>query len=116
MIKISFTSHLPMRRLNGIAELIGWQIILFLRPGLVNGISVISIEEMGAPVVKDICGQRPKDLDLPLSIGMNINSMQQLLGLYSYIDNLLEDIVSYSFLTPCELICCGLHTKKVFAK
>lgn len=99
-------------KVDGIAELIGWQIILFRRSGLVNGISVISIEDMDIPVIKDICAQILKDLDLPFSVGMNIDSVQQLLGLYSYTDNMLEDIVQYCFVMPHELICCGLHAKK----
>lgn len=109
---MSFYRPFVYAEVNGIAESIGWQIILFRRPGIVNGTSTISIEDMSAPVIKDIWPRILKDLDLSLSAGININSVQQSLGLYSHIDNILEDLVRYYFIMSCELICCGLHTEK----
>lgn len=95
---------------SGWAEIIGWQIIVFKRNE--NTISVISLEEMDTPIIRDICTAILKDLDMPLSIGMKIDAVTQILGKYIYQDYILENEVRYYFRLQSYLIVCGIHNTK----
>ena len=97
--------------INGNAEIVGWQIVVFRRAANDN-ISAISMDEIDTFAIKDICGKILKELDLPLSVGRKIDAMIQLFGLYSYQDNILEDTTRYYFETQNNLIVCGVHDKK----
>lgn len=70
------------------------------------------MDEIDTFAIKDICEEIFKDLDLPLSAGMKIDALTQLLGLYSYQDNILEDTTRYYFEIHNNLIVCGIHDKK----
>lgn len=97
--------------INGNAEIVGWQIVVFRRATNDN-ISAISMDEIDTFAIKDICEEIFKDLDLSLSAGMKIDALTQLLGLYSYQDNILEDTTRYYFEIHNNLIVCGIHDKK----
>ena len=98
--------------IKGNAEIIGWQIVVFRRTVNYNMISAISMDEIDTFPIKDTCAEIFKDLDLPLSAGMKIDALTQLLGLYSYQDNILEDTTRYYFEIHNNLIVCGIHNKK----
>ena len=97
--------------IDGNAEIVGWQIVMFRRAATDN-ISAISMDEIDTFPIKDTCAEIFKDLDLPLSAGMKIDTLTQLLGLYSYQDNILEDTTRYYFEIHNNLIVCGIHNKK----
>lgn len=97
--------------INGNAEMVGWQIVVFRRVATDN-ISAISMDEIDTVAIRDICAEIFKDLDFPLSAGMKIDALTQLLGLYSYQDYILEDTIRYYFETHNALIVCGIHDKK----
>ncbi|ROT16244.1 hypothetical protein EEL51_13740 [Muribaculaceae bacterium Isolate-110 (HZI)] len=97
--------------IDGNAEIVGWQIVMFRRAATDN-ISAISMDEIDTFPIKDTCAEIFKDLDLPLSAGMKIDALTQLLGLYSYQDNILEDTTRYYFEIYNNLIVCGIHDKK----
>ena len=92
---------------SGWAEIIGWQIIVFRRHD--NTISVISLEEMNTPIIKDICTAILKDLNLPLSVGMKTDALIQTLGMYIYQDDILVNEIRYYFRIQNYLIVCGMH-------
>ncbi len=98
--------------INGYAEIVGWQIVVFRKTVNDNMISAISMDEIDTFPIKDTCAEIFKDLDLPLSAGMKIDALTQLLGLYSYQDNILEDTTRYYFEIYNNLIVCGIHDKK----
>lgn len=91
----------------GCAEIIGWQIIVFRRNK--GAISAISMEKMNTPIINDICTAILKDLDLPLSVGMKIDALIQVLGMYIYQDYILTNEIRYYFRIQNTLIVCGIH-------
>lgn len=95
--------------IKGNAEIIGWQIVVFRRAVNDNMISAISMDEIDTPVITGICSKIFKDLDLSVSVGMKIDALTQLFGVYSYKDDTLEDTIRYYFETQNALIVCGIH-------
>lgn len=95
--------------IKGNAEIIGWQIVVFRRTVNDNMISAISMDEIDTPVILGICSKIFKDLDLSVSVGMKIDALTQLIGVYSYKDDTLADTIRYYFETQNALIVCGIH-------
>lgn len=98
--------------INGYAEIVGWQIVVFRRTVNDNMISAISMDEIDTPIISGICSKIFKDLDLSVSVGMKIDALTQLFGVYSYKDDTLADTIRYYFETQNALIVCGVHDKK----
>ena len=67
------------------------------------------MDEIDTPVITGICSKIFKDLDLSVSVGMKIDALTQLFGVYSYKDDTLEDTIRYYFETQNALIVCGIH-------
>ena len=96
---------------EGWAELIGWQLIVFRKEE--NGpISVISLEDMTEPVFKDISNRILSDIGLPFKAGMSIASIISYLGQSFETDFIFENHKSYYFDKSDYLIVCSVHDEK----
>ena len=93
---------------DGWAELIGWQLIVFRREN--NGtISAISIEYMTEPVFKDISNRILSDIGLPFKAGMSIASIISYLGSSFKTDLIFENHARFYFDKSDYPIVCSVH-------
>lgn len=89
--------------INGIAELLGWQIIFFHPENNLDNTVVFSFNEIDNMEMINIANQILKFMDMNVRFGDNMEKISHLYGVADFIDSLYEDITRYNYIVSQEL-------------
>lgn len=96
--------------INGIAELLGWQIIFFCKNNDLSNTVVISFTEIDNIELINIANSILNFIDMDIRFGDCAEVINSIYGIADFIDSLYEDIIRYNYIiSPDLFITFGLR-------
>ncbi len=87
----------------GIAELIGWKIVLFHEKSDLMNTVALSLDEIDDNEMIKIANTILESIDMDIRFGDGIDKIKQKYGVADYTDNIYEDKIRYSYIISPEL-------------
>lgn len=89
--------------INGIAELLGWQIIFFHKmDDLVNTVAVLFNEINNNELIR-IANSILKFIDMNIRFGDSVDVIKQIYGIADFTDSLYGEIIRYNYIISSDL-------------
>lgn len=99
---------------NGIAELLGWQIVSFSKKDDPADTVAISFNQIDNSELIDIANSILEFIDVDVRFGDNIEVINRLYGVADFIDDLYEDMIRYNYIiSPQLLMVFGLKSNEL---
>lgn len=88
---------------NGIAELLGWQIVSFCKKDDPVNTVAISFDEIDNTELINIANSILEFIDANVRFGDNIETINRAYGIADFMDNLYEDMIRYNYIISPNL-------------
>ncbi len=99
---------------NGIAELLGWQIVFFRKKDDPVNTVALSFNEIDNIELINIANSILALIDVDVRFGDNIEVINRLYGVADFTDNLYEDMIRYNYIiSPQLLMVFGLKNNEL---
>lgn len=99
---------------NGIAELLGWQIVSFRKKNDPFNTVALSFNEIDNIELINIANSILAFIDLDVRFGDNIEIINRLYGVADFTDNLYDNLIRYNYIiSPQALVVFGLKNNEL---
>ena len=95
---------------NGIAELLGWQIVFFYKMDDLVNTAAVSFDEINNNELISIANSILKFMNINIRFGDSVNVIKQIYGIADFTDSLYGEKIRYNYIISADLfIAFGLE-------